>query len=147
MKIKKNLIESAIAGSIGYFILHPASMYIQCNHKSSLSYSRFQYVLEAFSLEHLDMALFFIVIGIAVGILHTYYTGKITTMISNIGKLEKLLPICAWCKKIRDDSKIENNNNGWIAVEKYISNRSKTHFTHGLCPDCEKKQLEEINRL
>ncbi len=51
--------------------------------------------------------------------------------------LSGLLPICAWCKKIRDDQGY------WNAIEHYISQHSEAEFTHGICPDCRKKYDEE----
>ena len=47
--------------------------------------------------------------------------------------LEGLLPICASCKKIRDD------NNVWQPLEAYITHHSEAKFTHGVCPDCAKR--------
>ncbi len=47
-----------------------------------------------------------------------------------VRQLRQLLPICAWCKKIRDDSGY------WEQVEKYLKRRNKTEFTHAVCPDC-----------
>jgi DNA-binding response OmpR family regulator len=44
--------------------------------------------------------------------------------------LSGLLPICAWCKKIRDDQGC------WIAIEQYVGQHSEAEFTHGICPDC-----------
>ena len=44
--------------------------------------------------------------------------------------LSGLLPICAWCKKIRDDKGY------WTKVEEYIAEHSNADFTHGICPDC-----------
>ena len=41
-----------------------------------------------------------------------------------------LLPICAWCKKIRDD------NGYWTQVEAYIASHSQAEFTHSICPSC-----------
>ena len=52
--------------------------------------------------------------------------------------LSGFLPICANCKKIRDDK--EN----WVPVEDYIREHTNAEFTHGICPDCGKKYLEEI---
>ena len=53
--------------------------------------------------------------------------------LANIKSLSGLLPICAGCKKIRDDKGY------WSQVESYISVHSEATFTHGLCPDCAKK--------
>ena len=55
---------------------------------------------------------------------------------SQIEALQSLLPICAWCKKVRNDSGY------WYQIEKYITANSKTKITHGICPDCEEKFLK-----
>jgi CRP-like cAMP-binding protein len=49
------------------------------------------------------------------------------TIVDAIGGL---LPICAHCKKIRED------DGSWVSIEKYISDHSEAEFSHGLCPDC-----------
>lgn len=51
-------------------------------------------------------------------------------------QLEGLLPICSYCKRIRDDR--EN----WGSLEGYIEQRSEAQFSHGICPDCYKKYVE-----
>jgi hypothetical protein len=55
-----------------------------------------------------------------------------------VNLLEGLLPICSFCKKIRDDS------NNWQPMEKYISERTEATFTHGLCPDCAARHYGNI---
>jgi hypothetical protein len=54
-----------------------------------------------------------------------------------IRKLRGLLPICAWCKKVRDDKGY------WQQVEKYVEENSNASFTHGICPECMEKIKEE----
>ncbi len=53
--------------------------------------------------------------------------------LDEVKTLEGLIPICAHCKKIRDDSGF------WGNVEQYISKHSNVDFSHGICPDCLKK--------
>lgn len=53
--------------------------------------------------------------------------------LDNIKQLSGLLPICASCKKIRDD------RGYWQRIETYISEHSKAQFTHGVCPECSEK--------
>jgi hypothetical protein len=53
--------------------------------------------------------------------------------LSTVKLLSGLLPICASCKKIRDD------RGYWNRIEKYIEEHSEAEFTHGLCPDCVEK--------
>lgn len=53
--------------------------------------------------------------------------------LSEVKKLSGMLPICASCKKIRNDKGY------WEQIEGYIRDRSEAEFTHGICPDCAKK--------
>ena len=50
--------------------------------------------------------------------------------LAEVEALTSLLPICAYCKKIRDDADY------WQHVDKYIATRSDIRFSHGICPDC-----------
>ena len=58
--------------------------------------------------------------------------------LAKIKTLSGLLPICASCKKIRDDQGY------WTQLESYISEHSEAEFTHGCCPDCMKKLYPEL---
>jgi hypothetical protein len=55
-----------------------------------------------------------------------------------IKTLQGILPICASCKKIRDDQGY------WKQIESYIREHSGAEFSHGLCPDCAKKLYPDI---
>jgi PAS domain S-box-containing protein len=65
--------------------------------------------------------------------------GELTEALDNIKTLRGLVPICASCKKIRDDQGY------WQQVEVYVRDRSEAEFSHGLCPDCAKEFLSPIN--
>jgi len=58
--------------------------------------------------------------------------------LAKIKTLSGLLPICAWCKKIRDDQGY------WKKVEEYVEEHSDAHFTHGICPECLKENSPEV---
>jgi hypothetical protein len=58
-----------------------------------------------------------------------------------ISTLRDILPICAQCKKIRDD------DGYWSQVEEYLLVHQDLLFTHGICPDCEKKAMKELDDL
>lgn len=62
----------------------------------------------------------------------------LTKAMENIRTLEGFLPICANCKKIRDDKGFWNN------VEEYIEHHTEAVMTHGICPDCEKKLYPDV---
>lgn len=61
---------------------------------------------------------------------------KLEGALSRVHRLEGLLPICSYCKKIRNDQGY------WSNVEEYLSEFSGAEFTHGICPDC----LEKFNQ-
>jgi len=58
---------------------------------------------------------------------------ELTEALAHVKTLTGLLPICASCKKIRDD------RGYWQQVETYVKNHSDADFTHGICPDCVKR--------
>lgn len=60
--------------------------------------------------------------------------------LAHIKTLSGLLPICAWCKKIRDDG------NYWRQVEDYVASHTEASFTHGICPSCEENLEAEAQR-
>lgn len=54
-------------------------------------------------------------------------------------RLEGLLPICAGCKRIRDGGE------SWVAVEDFVAARSAAEFTHGICPDCQRRLYPDLS--
>lgn len=64
--------------------------------------------------------------------------GELKEALSQVRQLSGLLPICAVCKKIRDDEGY------WNQLEDYIQTRSEAEFSHGLCPDCLREHYPEI---
>jgi len=54
--------------------------------------------------------------------------------------LRGFLPICASCKKIRDDQGY------WNQIEKYIMEHSEAEFSHGICPECARKLYPELSK-
>lgn len=53
--------------------------------------------------------------------------------------LESILPICSFCKKIREPEADPRDRDAWHPIEEYISERTRSEFTHGICPDCMSK--------
>lgn len=58
--------------------------------------------------------------------------------LSQVKILQGFLPICASCKKIRDDQ------GAWSQMEVYIRDHSEAEFSHGICPDCARKLYPEF---
>jgi DNA-binding response OmpR family regulator len=62
--------------------------------------------------------------------------------LANVKLLQGLLPICCYCKKIRND------HNYWQQVDTYIADHSEAQFTHGICPECRDKIVKpELEQL
>lgn len=61
--------------------------------------------------------------------------------LENIKTLKGLIPICSWCKKIRNDEGY------WMQLEKYIKEHTEAEFTHGMCPECYEKMKKDIKNL
>jgi sigma-B regulation protein RsbU (phosphoserine phosphatase) len=53
-----------------------------------------------------------------------------------VKQLEGLLPICTYCKRIRDEA------DAWSQVEEYVGRRTEAQFSHGICPDCYERHLK-----
>ncbi|MFO7890066.1 MAG: two-component regulator propeller domain-containing protein [bacterium] len=58
---------------------------------------------------------------------------ELTSALDNVKTLKGMLPICARCKKVKDDQGY------WQQVDEYVRDHSETEFSHGLCPECMKK--------
>ena len=58
--------------------------------------------------------------------------------LNQVKQLKGLLPICAWCKRVRDDQGY------WHQVEAYVSDHTDAVFSHGMCPECQEKAFEEV---
>jgi len=65
---------------------------------------------------------------------------ELQTALANVKRLSGLLPICAYCKRIR------NNQDYWMQVERYLAEHSDAEFSHGICPDCLQTQLSLTDR-
>jgi hypothetical protein len=111
----------------------------------TMQYYTFMYVSE--------YAFFFIIISIAYILLDNFVdvhaafeelnydlerkvhekTREILDAQEQVKRLEGIIPICMYCKKIRDDKE------SWLQLEQYISEHSEAMFSHGVCPDCIEK--------
>ncbi len=58
---------------------------------------------------------------------------ELRTAFAEVRTLQGILPICASCKRIRSDG------GQWEAVESYVRDHTNAEFSHGLCPDCAKR--------
>lgn len=80
-----------------------------------------------------DLEVSFFMVALYVGLLIAYlqvWNEELTSARAEVQTLSGLLPMCAWCKKVRDDEGY------WERVEEFFSRRSQIKFTHGVCADC-----------
>lgn len=67
---------------------------------------------------------------------------RILRYTTQVRQLEEMLPICSYCKKIRDDQ------NYWKQIEQYFSERAGAEFSHSVCPDCMRTHVQpQLDRL
>ena len=67
---------------------------------------------------------------------------ELQAALAAVKELEKILPICSYCRSVRDDQDY------WQTVESYISRHTDTQFSHGICPTCYEKVVEpQLERL
>lgn len=59
--------------------------------------------------------------------------------LAHVRRLQGLLPICSYCKKVR------NERNYWERVDSYLTSHSDLELTHGICPDCMERMMRQID--
>lgn len=91
---------------------------------------------EAAPVQEVAFSLLSLLLGECADRLATLHKTKQLT--HQVDTLSDLLPLCAWCKKVRNDSGY------WEQIDKYITNHSHTTLTHGVCPECKKHFLAEL---
>jgi hypothetical protein len=67
-------------------------------------------------------------------------TEALEKALDEVRTLECLLPVCAWCKRVRDDKGY------WGQIEEYLTKSRGTLVSHGICPDCKEKSRRELRK-
>ena len=153
---RKILLQHCLAGVVvGYFVFHPLVMlfsYLMTVKDSALEMTStvgvIAVILRSFSMDmlpwSLSFALFNGIIGMYYGILKAEKLAReeliidLKKALADVKTLSGMLPICAWCKKVRDDEGY------WQKIEAYFKSHSDLDFTHGICNDCAKKQYPDL---
>ncbi len=133
----------ALAGSESTYILLLTAKGTKQDIVAGLQAGADDYLIKPFDQSELQARL---QVGQRILSLQTRLSDRVIELeeaLTNVKQLQGLLPICSYCKKIRDDQ------NYWQKVEYYIADHSEIRFSHGICPDCMetvvKKELEEFN--
>jgi two-component system, LuxR family, sensor histidine kinase TtrS len=71
----------------------------------------------------------------------TRQKAELEAALAQVKLLEGIIPICSYCKKIRDDQ------NSWQQLEQYISGHSEAMFSHGICPHCFEEQMKIVENM
>jgi len=106
--------------------------------KRAMATEPFGYIVKPFRKRDLFIAIEFALYKSRAEAERTTLVQELKDARSHIKTLSGMLPICASCKKIRDDKGY------WNQIEKYITEHTEALFSHGLCPDCLKKAYEEL---
>ena len=61
---------------------------------------------------------------------------ELEASLAEVRTLQEILPICMYCRRIRDD------RDYWLTVEHYIAELTTTRFSHGICPSCMETEVE-----
>ncbi len=88
-----------------------------------------------FQLKDLMTNIFFLGSAVVINVVIQFIIFELSEKIS---MLEGFLPICASCKKVRDDKGY------WNQIESYIRAHSDVKFTHGYCPECFEEEMKKI---
>ena len=94
------------------------------------------YIVKPYNIEELQVR---VGVGCRVVEMQTIMAGQIKELqsaMAQIKTLQGILPICTYCKKIRDDKQY------WREVESYVATHTEAQFSHGICPDCYKKYIQ-----
>ena len=147
----RTTVKWSLAGAfLGFIAIHPVIMivsYLMASPDLPAGYStREDLVVEALRAFSVSMLPWSLAFAISIGLVGLFY-GRIKQAeeeksklivglqeaLAKLKTLRGLLPICASCKKIRDDKGY------WNQIETYISDHSKAEFSHSICPQCAKE--------
>ena len=136
---------------LGYFLFHPLIHMIYVFHftgEHSEVTNLVSEILQAFSVSMLPWGLAFMILSALLGVFwgkikqadkeKSVVIAELKKALEEIKTLSGFLPICASCKKIRDDQGY------WNQIEVYISEHSEAEFSHGICPECAQKLYPDI---
>jgi hypothetical protein len=99
-----------------------------------------------FHMEHLIVGGINAVVSIVVFGLLLFHVRSLNEAMEKINKLELFLLICSYCKRIRMPDSDPENMESWRRIESYITEKTTTEFSHGVCPECFEKNFGVLMR-
>jgi CheY-like chemotaxis protein len=106
-------------------------------HRAKIS-EPYGYVLKPFDIHLVNISIEIALYKHRVEREKTKLLADLQDALAHVKMLKGLLPICAWCKKIRND------RGYWQELETYIHEHSDAEFSHGICPDCTEKYYKDF---
>jgi hypothetical protein len=97
-------------------------------------------------MEHLIVGGINAVVSIVVFGLLLFHVRSLNKAMEKINKLEMFLQICSHCKRIRRPDSDPENMESWRRIESYITEKTTTEFSHGVCPECLEKYFGHLMR-
>lgn len=116
IRSRSNLVKTEIGKSTGSFVLFSSGIFVLFN---LLTIALCFYIIKVFRITRL--------------------AENLQKALNEIKTLRGILPICAHCKRIRDDEGY------WQRIESYIHEHSEADFSHGVCPECLKKHYPDMD--
>ena len=124
---------------VGLVLLHPAAMFIKDFHVFNPVFN-WNAMQIAFSFEHIPMSVYFSFLGGAIGLFYGIISERLMRTEKRLELIEDILPICRFCKKIKDD------DGSWNLVEEYMGKHSKVDVHSHICETCAKRKNFPLNK-
>lgn len=139
------MLGLTLGGISGAIVLHPFSMFVQ-GFEHPLESMSLQYLMDAFNTHHIPMISMYMLFGATSGYLIFILGARSGMGFKNVSGIQSsLIPICSYCKKIRDDKGTTKGDGPWSEVEVFFSRKCGSDFTHSICPGCVDKFFDELN--
>jgi len=129
---------SAIRGEANVPVVFLTAHSDQATLQRALAASPFGYILKPFQMREVEISIEMALYKHAKETEMRALIEQLEAAAAQIKVLSGFLPICASCKKIRDE------HGQWHAVESYVSARSNAEFSHGICPQCSERLYPEL---
>ena len=100
-----------------------------------------------FDTEHLIVGGVIALVSLILFGLSILYVRHLDKALGKIDLLERFIPICAYCKKVRKPASDPNDMESWQPIESFVREKTTARFTHGICPECAGKLNLHIHKL
>ena len=100
-----------------------------------------------FDTEHLIVGGVIALVSFILFGLSILYVRHLDKALGKIDLLERFIPICAYCKKVRKPASDPTDMESWQPLESFVREKTTARFTHGICPECAGKLNLHIHKL